>query len=148
KLPQVGIEAAEFLLHRQERFRVGNRGIDLQAIADDALVVEQPGDFTFAVLCDFARVKPVIGGAIMFALTENRVPAEAGLGALENQKLEQPIVIVKRDTPLAIMVGDLKVIIGPETPSGGLHAKHNLAVCQNKYTPVLDPVARGFRQQV
>src|SRR5262249_49169513 len=141
----LGIKAAELVLHRKERFRIGNRGIDLQAIADDALVLEQPGDFALAVFCDFARVKTVIGGAIVLALAENRVPAEAGLRALENQKLEQPTVIVKRDTPLAIVVGDLKVIVGPETPGRGLHASHNLAVSRNKGTRRLSQFKPGVQ---
>src|SRR5215472_11319023 len=128
ELPYVGIEAAELLLHRKERLRVGNRGIDLQANADDALVVEQAGDFALAVFCDLARVKPVIGGSIVLALAENRVPAKAGLGALKDQELEQFTIIVKRDPPLAIVVGDLEVIVGPETPDRGLHTKPNLAV--------------------
>src|SRR5260221_10758312 len=36
--PDVGVEAAEFLLHREEGLRVGDRAVDFQPVADNARV--------------------------------------------------------------------------------------------------------------
>src|ERR1051325_10082306 len=39
--PHVRIEAAELALHREKRLGVGDSGLDLQAIADDAFIGKQ-----------------------------------------------------------------------------------------------------------
>src|SRR2546422_4013366 len=41
KAPEIGVEAAEFLLHGQEGFGVLNGGGDFEPVADDARVGEQ-----------------------------------------------------------------------------------------------------------
>ena len=47
------------------------------------------------------------------AFPQNRVPAQTGLHALEDQELEQPPVVVHRGPPLTVMVAKRKIIVGP-----------------------------------
>src|SRR5208282_536712 len=96
KLPDIAIERAELLLHRQKCFGVLYGGSYLQPVADDPLIAQQPLRLPPVVTGDFLRVKAVKDGAIVFAFLQNRVPAEAGLRALQYQELEQRAVVVLR----------------------------------------------------
>ncbi len=62
--------------------------------------------FPPVVADDFLRVEAVKGGAIVFALLQNRVPAEAGLRTLQYQELEQHAVVVLRDAPFVVVIED------------------------------------------
>src|ERR1041385_9082304 len=58
-------EAAELLLHLEERAGVRDRGRDLRAVPHDAGVGEQPADVRRAVARDFSWIKTLIGLAEM-----------------------------------------------------------------------------------
>ena len=46
------------------------------------------------------------GGAVVLALLEDRLPAQPGLGALQDQKLEQHTVVLERHAPFLIVIGN------------------------------------------
>src|SRR6266478_977398 len=113
--PNVGVEAAELLLNRHEGLSVLNRGVDLQTIANDAGVAQKSCDLTLIVFRHLARIEIIKSGAIAIALPENYFPAQAGLRAFQNQKLEKPAVIVKRHAPLTIVIGNCQFSTRPLT---------------------------------
>src|SRR3954469_5999534 len=45
--PDIGVETAEFLLHGEKRFCVAHGALDLQSVANDALVTHQGENFLF-----------------------------------------------------------------------------------------------------
>jgi len=84
KLPDVGVERSEFFLRLEKCFCVFHGGGNLQAIADDAGVVHQALHLAVVVARDLVGIEAVEGGAIVFTLLQNSVPAQAGLRAFEN----------------------------------------------------------------
>jgi len=113
KLPGVGVEAAELLLDFEEGFCVGNRGVDLEAIADDARVAQQLFRFFRIEARDFFGIEAGKEFAIAFALFQDGVPAEAGLRTLEREEFEPDEFVVNRDAPFFIVVTDVQGIRGP-----------------------------------
>ena len=73
--PEVGVEAAEFLLHRQECFGVTNGRRDLEPIAHNAWVGKQIGDFARVVARDLPGVEVVEDTAVVLTLVQNGGPA-------------------------------------------------------------------------
>src|SRR4029079_17376190 len=93
---------------------VADRGVDLEAIAYDAGIHEQAGDFLAAEARDLCGIEPGKGGPIVFAFPQYGVPAQAGLRAFENEKLEPLAVVVYRHAPFAVVVdGEAVVRFGP-----------------------------------
>src|SRR5262249_44067557 len=113
ELPDVGIEASVLALHRQERPRIGDRGVDLRPVADDALVVHEPAYPRRGVARDLLRVESVERLPVRLALSQDGGPAEPGLGALEDQKLEQKPVPMDRHAPLSVVILSLELASGP-----------------------------------
>src|SRR6185503_6727995 len=111
KLPDVAIEGAEFLLHRQERSRVRDRRVDFQAVAHDAGVGEQRAFLRGAVLRDLPRVETIERLPVRGPLPEDRDPTQARLRALEDEHLEEPPVVVQRHAPFLIVVTDVERIV-------------------------------------
>src|SRR5262249_42574869 len=115
--PDVRVEASVLTLDRQERPRVGDRGIDLRAVADDPGAVHETADSHRGIAGDFLRVEPVEGPPIGLPLLQNRGPAQSGLRALENQELEEETVPMDRHAPLPIVIGGLHLSSSPPPPS-------------------------------
>src|SRR4051812_26068933 len=113
KAPHVVVETSELALHFAESLRVGDRGIDLQSIANDAGVVHQCGDFPFVVPGDLRGIETVKRAAIVVALVQDRLPTETSLRAFENQKPKQARVVVKRHAPFFVVVSDRQWRPGP-----------------------------------
>ena len=95
------------LLHGQEGARIGDGGGDLQAIAHDPGVGEQPADLARVVAGDAAGVEAVEGGAVRAPLVEDGFPGQPGLRALEDEHLEQAPVVTEGDAPLRVVIGGL-----------------------------------------
>ena len=113
--PDIFIETAKLFLDLKKCFGVPNGGIDLQTIADDAGVAEQFLNLALVVFCDLARIKVIKGRAVVLALPQNSLPTQPGLGAFENQKLEQRAIVMWGHAPLAIVIGDGQFSSGPMT---------------------------------
>lgn len=97
---------------------VGDGGVDLQAIADDAGIGEELFDFGRGVAGHADWIEVVEGLAIGLALLEDGVPGETGLGAFEVEEFEEGAVIAERDAPFGVVVGDLDVVADPGAAVG------------------------------
>ena len=86
--PDVGVETPELLPDGQEGPGVPDGGIDLEPVADDAGVGEELIHLPPAVPGDGRNVETVEGRAVVFALFQDGVPAQPGLGAFEDEKFE------------------------------------------------------------
>lgn len=120
--PEVGVEG-RFFLEPEKNFRILNRGSDLQAVAHDSGVAEQPPHFARAVTSDLLGAKAIERLAIIFALLENGIPAQSGLGAFENEELEEDAVIVHRHAPFLIVIGDGEFNRRPRTTWHGTNMR-------------------------
>jgi hypothetical protein len=113
ELPNVLVEAPELLLHREKRFRVLDRRVNLQFVANNARVREELLDFARIVSRNFVRLEIIESAPVVLSLFQDGNPAQAGLGAFENQELEQQAVVVNRHAPFMVMIGDVKISFGP-----------------------------------
>src|SRR5262249_28339819 len=111
--PDVRVEAAVLALDRQEWPCIGDRRLDLRAVADDPGVVHEAADSRGGIAGDFLGVERVEGLPIGSPLFQNRRPAQSGLSALEDQELEQQTVPMNRHAPLSIVIGSLELSSGP-----------------------------------
>src|SRR6476646_3112233 len=107
--PDVRVKAPELALHGEERPRVRDRALDLEPVAHDPRVSEQPGRAGRGVPRDPGGVEAREHLAIARALLEDRFPAEARLRAFEGQELEERALVVNGDAPLGVVVGDAKL---------------------------------------
>jgi hypothetical protein len=83
---------------------VGDGGLDLGPVADDAPVGEQPLHVGRAEAGHRGRVETGERGPERLALAEDRQPGQPGLESLQAQLLEQPHVVPLRDAPLVVVV--------------------------------------------
>lgn len=94
---------------RQVGTGVLDGGGDLGAVADDAGIGEQRGDFLVAIAGDQRRFETVEGAPVVFPLLEYRRPRQAGLRAFEDQQFEEGTVVMERDAPFLVVVFAVKV---------------------------------------
>src|SRR6516165_10253990 len=113
ELPEISVEAAEFVLHSQHGTGVLHGGIDLQAIANNAGVGEKLPHLALSIPRDCRSIKVVKGSPVVVPLLENSLPAQACLGAFQDEELEEPSVVMDRNAPLLVVVEDHKVTLGP-----------------------------------
>src|SRR5205823_8194203 len=92
--PDVGVERAELLPDAEERARVADRALDLEAVADDAGILQQTFDARRREPRDARRIELGECPAVIVALLEDRGPAESRLSALERQELEENAVVM------------------------------------------------------
>src|SRR5262245_63242709 len=104
RAPHVGIEAAEFLLHREIGARVGDRALDLEAIAHDARIGEKAALPSGREARHRYRIEPGERGAVRRALPQDGLPAQAGLCALEDEEFEELEIVVHGPAPLGVMI--------------------------------------------
>ena len=88
------------------RLRVVDDRLDLAAMADDALVLEQALDVALREARDPVEIEVMEGGAEILALGEDGAPAQARLEALEAQLLEQAPVVVDREAPFGVVIAE------------------------------------------
>ena len=68
---------------------------------------------------DGDRIEPGEGGAVALALVEDRRPRQPGLGAFEDEELEQHARVALRDAPLVVVIGGVRRRRRPPAASGG-----------------------------
>jgi len=116
ELPDVSVERAEFLLDFEHGTGVGHGSFNFEPVANDAGIVEQRINFAFVITSDLNRIEVVKCLAIIFTFIQDGLPAQSGLGVVEQKKLEQFTVVVKRHAPFGVVVFDHKfVFAGPVT---------------------------------
>jgi hypothetical protein len=113
KAPGVDVKRSELVLHGEKRTGVVDGGGDLEAVADDARIAEQGGPAAGVEPCHAGGVEVLVHLAVAIALAEDGLPTQAGLGALEDEELEQGAVVVDRHAPLEVVVRAGEVGSGP-----------------------------------
>src|SRR3954470_10438372 len=103
-LPDQLVQAGAVVVQVHSRARVGDRRLDLRAVADDARVGEQAGHVVVAEARHGGRLEARERGAEPLALAQDRDPREARLERLERHALEQPTLVGDRPAPLLVVV--------------------------------------------
>ncbi len=117
-------------LQLEKRPSVGDGARDLETIAHDIGIREQPLDLARIETRDLRRIESGERLAIAFAFFENRGPREPSLGALERQELEEQVIIVHGHAPFGVVVGDLeRTGFGPGAACDG--GRHGRALVEN-----------------
>ena len=98
--------------------------LDLQPVADDARIGEQPALLLRAIGRHLVDVEAVEGDLKGLPLLQDGEPGEAGLIDLEDEALEEHIVIARRKAVLALVVGSMEGMAGGDVAIGrhGLNA--------------------------
>src|SRR5690606_22042292 len=97
---------------------VVDRGIDLEPVADDADVGEQPGALGLAVARHHVGIESLEGAPKRLALLEDREPRQAGLVDLEHEPLEQPRVVTQREAVFVVVIGAVEWMAGSDLAVG------------------------------
>jgi 4-amino-4-deoxy-L-arabinose transferase-like glycosyltransferase len=115
KSPDVFVEAAELFLRGNKCFRIADGGNDLQPIANDPRVHQQPRDVSIAELRHSRGLEVLECFPIGLALAQNRVPTQPGLRPFERDELEPSPIVMHRHAPLLIVVANRRLITRPGT---------------------------------
>src|SRR2546423_9504411 len=113
KMPNVGVKASEFFLHRQKCSRIWDGRTNLQAIANDSVVREQLSNLRFVEFRNALRIEISKRPPVILALAQNRLPIQSGLRTFKNQKLKQTTIVMPRHTPLAIVIANGQISLRP-----------------------------------
>lgn len=113
--PKVGVETAELFLYRKERFRILNRSRNLEAIADNPGIAEQPFHLARAVAGDFLGAKSIKRFSVIVPFFQNCYPAQSCLRAFQDQKFKELPIVVHGHSPFFIMIADGRLDRGPRT---------------------------------
>src|SRR5262245_4647683 len=106
ELPDVGVEAAEFVLNRQKGFRVLHGALYFQPVAHDAWIRKQSFHSRWGESRNTRRVEFDEGIAISRTLIQYGFPAQTGLSALEREELEEHPIVVHRHAPFFVVIGN------------------------------------------
>jgi hypothetical protein len=100
----------------EQRPGVADRRLDLQPVAHDPGVLHQADRVALTEPSHGRRVEAPEGVAIALALAEDRHPRQPRLRAVERQLLVPAAVVVDRNAPLLVVIGDhQRILAGPET---------------------------------
>ena len=72
-------------------------------------------DLRLVVARDDVGIELIEDLAVALALAQDRVPAQAGLRALQDEELEDGAVVVQRDAPLLVVVAHGQLVARPPT---------------------------------
>ena len=114
ELPHVAVEAAEFLLHAQQRLRIlapPTRPLAGCGRCRDCSTAARP--CVGRIVRRARGSKPSKARAIVFTLVEDRVPAQSGLRAFENEEFKERAVVVHWDAPFLIVIADRLIRCSP-----------------------------------
>src|SRR5258708_21719397 len=110
ELPEVVVERAQGGADLKVGLGVGNEGLHLEAISDDAGILHQAPAFGGSVADHFLGVETVERYAVSLALAQDGDPAQARLRAFQAQHLEERAVVIQRQPPLAIVIGEVQAV--------------------------------------
>src|SRR5687767_988160 len=106
KLPDVRVEGAERVASLEESLGVRDCGGHLETVADDPGIVKKAGDVVRSIAGDDGRIETVERANERLPLAQDRRPGETRLESLEDQPFEEIAVVMARNAPLLVMVGD------------------------------------------
>src|SRR5262249_40838735 len=116
EVPEEARETRSLLHHFLPGLRRLDRALDLEAIAPDAGIGQQPFNLLWRVTRDLDGVEIVKGTAEILALAQDRDPRQPGLEAIEHELLVERPVVEFRHAPFFVVVSDVKRILpGPRT---------------------------------
>ena len=108
-------EAAEFLLHLEERAGVDRNGFQFAAMADHAGIFHERVDLLGVKARDLADVEVREGLSVMLTLLQDGDPGESSLRAFEDELFEELSVVTHGYAPFVIMIGDIqRIVSAPE----------------------------------
>src|SRR4030095_8853849 len=122
ELPDVVVEAPEFFLDGKKRSRVADGALDLQSVSHDAGIREKAPDPRRRESRDAGGIETEKGITIRLPLLQDRLPAQTGLRAFEDQELEQQSIVVDRDAPFLIVIRDAQRRLRPRAAATSIHA--------------------------
>src|SRR5437764_4993809 len=126
--PEQFREAGTFLHDLEPGARGEDRAFDLHAVANGALVLHQPRDLLWRIARDLCRLEGIEGAAKIVAFAQNDDPRKAGLESVEHQLLIERAVVVFRNAPFLVMIGEIEwVLPGPRAAreAVGLGSNHS-----------------------
>jgi hypothetical protein len=97
---------------------VGDGALELEPVADEARVGHEALDVGSGEGSHALRVKAVERGSVVGPLAEYREPTQAGLRALEDEKLKELAVVVHGPAPLLVVVADVLGVSGAPAAAG------------------------------
>ncbi len=112
-------EQCHRILQRQPRLGIAPRGVEFQAIADDARVEHQLVDFGIAHLRHALHIEAEQHLTVTLAFAQHSDPRQPGLEPFEQKQLEQTLRIAQRRAPLLIVISHVQRIFG--TPKAAWH---------------------------
>jgi hypothetical protein len=83
--PNESVERSVFLADLQHCPRIPDRRFNLEPVADNTGIGQQPEDVVFRIGGDFLRIEKIKCAPVMVAFPEDRTPAQSGLGTLEDE---------------------------------------------------------------
>lgn len=113
-VPEIIRETAVFFLSIQKDLRVTYSRLYFEPVTDNAGVLHETFHVLFGKPGHFFRVETGKSLPVTFAFTQDREPAQAGLGAFKHQEFEDLPVVTDRLAPFLIMV--LNVFRRAEAP--------------------------------
>jgi hypothetical protein len=111
ELPDEPIEAPELPPHGEQGPGIPDRAADLQLVAHDPRIGQELLHPGVPVGGDPIGVEAVEGPAVVLPLSQDGEPGKAGLGAFQNQELEEPPVVVDGNAPLPVVVVAIERIV-------------------------------------
>src|SRR5258708_25281565 len=87
--PDIAVERTELLLHAQQRLRVRDGRLDLEAVAHDAFVLEKPAALRLAERGNPARIESGEGPPVCLSLAQDGAPREARLPPPQDHGLRE-----------------------------------------------------------
>ncbi len=109
--PEVVTESAEFGLEGQKGPGVADGSFYFGAVADDAGVEEETFEVGVVKEGDGGGIEVGKEAAIVLAFMENGFPAEASLGAFEDEKLEHHGVVMNWHAPFGVVIGNVERVV-------------------------------------
>src|SRR5262249_33769450 len=121
KGPRIRAKTPELALNGQKRSGVADGTFDLEPVANDPRILQQTFDLSRREACNARSIEAHKGTAIGFPFLEDCFPAQPSLRALEREELEKCLVVVGRNTPLAIVIHDTERRPGPGAACATIH---------------------------
>ena len=115
--PKIRNQAAVLVDDAVQPSRVFDRGPDLALMTNDPGIGHQALHVAFAKIFDRVAIEIRESRPEVFALVQNREPAQSGLKAFQQKKLVQGLLVDDRRPPLLIVIATVRVaFFAPRAP--------------------------------
>src|SRR5690349_20002081 len=114
------LERAELLLYLLYLFGVVDRRVDLEPVADDPRIGQQPLALLVAIPGDLVDIEMVKSLEKIVFLVEDRRPGQSGLVDLEDEAGKQVVIVLDRKAIFVVVIMHMDVL--------PVHARDDLAI--------------------